>query len=209
MPTARLGVRHAPLVLPCWRDLDPEGSFMAGLLDKPIPSGVAHHLVYTYRREGDAARGRGNDGVVPLASQLPDAARAQAAGVHGFRSGHVEVLRDANALGHVASLIGSVKTPYPDGHLRFLDLGGFDVALGPGYGPYEVLAVRVYGHYLRALANHELRPTMPFEDHFVEVMDGRAAPQYPAEVAWLKFRSEHPELARFAPEVRPAEAGTP
>lgn len=86
---AARGVKHAPVVMPVWRSLAPEGEFMRSLFARPLPADVPHLLAFAYRN--DNGRGSG-DGVVALASQLRGEAQAQASALFGVDADHLGIL---------------------------------------------------------------------------------------------------------------------
>jgi hypothetical protein len=47
-PDAVLGVNNAPMVMPSWHDLNPDGQFIRKLFRKPLPASVQHQLLYAY-----------------------------------------------------------------------------------------------------------------------------------------------------------------
>jgi pimeloyl-ACP methyl ester carboxylesterase len=189
-PAARRGAANAPIVPPAWRDLDPDGPFIGGLFRRPLPSATEHQLIYAYRNRDDIARG--SDGVVPLERQLPAAAMNGATRVQGFKAEHTAILTDRTAVDAITALIARVQSPLPADHLNLLRAGGFGVTLGDDYTARERFLLGTYGRYLRALANGALEPLYPEQRHFIEVMQGRAAPANDAESGWLKFRADHP-----------------
>lgn len=89
---AQMGVDHAPVVMPVWRSMSPEGAFLTGLFAAPLPPHVRHHMVFGYRNAG-VGRASG-DGTVPLQSQLRLEAQAQASSVLGLDADHVGILSD-------------------------------------------------------------------------------------------------------------------
>lgn len=193
-PATKLGLQRAPMVVPAWRHLDPQGGFVTGLFRKPLPSGAAHQLIYAYRDTDDLSRG--SDGTVSLISQLPPAARAQAADTVGFQGDHMSVLADTRVIDQVLNYIESVRNPLPADHLRYAMAGGFDVPLGAGYSEIERYVIRTYGLYYRALATGRVVAVDSEQMRFVQAARGEVAPEKPHEFAWLKFKTDYPTLAK-------------
>jgi len=190
--SARSAVEHAPLVLPAWRDLSPTATFIQQLFRKPLPASVKQYLIYSYRNKG----GRGDsDGIVPVYSQLAMTAKGKIAGQYGFQATHTGILQDADAVETVIELVARVKNIFPEEHLNYLTRGGFAVPLDSSYTMLEKHMIQSAGLYLRALATGDLKP-MPFNSHFLAVIQGSDTPVNPAETAWLKFRKDFPDLAR-------------
>lgn len=90
MASAAAGVEAAPVVVPSWRDLVPDGEFITALYDRALPDGTAYHLAFAYLAEG------ATDGTVAIQSQLRQAAQREAMRVRGFETSHVGVLDDAD-----------------------------------------------------------------------------------------------------------------
>ena len=185
---------HAPVTLPSWRDLDSGGRFVRGLHRRPLPPGLVYHLYYTYGDDRLVRLGANSDGVVPLSSQLAPAAQNEAAGQFGFDDTHTGVLRNPEAVARVVGAIETVRSTFPEDHLREFDKGGFPVEAGPDFAPLEAFLLRRYGHWMAALAAGRIQPCHPEQVKFVEACRGRARPTSPAAAAWLKFVRLHPEL---------------
>ena len=192
-PAARTGVARAPFVPDAWRGLDPQGTFVHDLFRNPLPDGTTHHLIYTYRNSPSVARG--TDGVVPLSSQLAADARIEAAQIHGFKSGHTQVLHDPEPTARILDLVHGVRSNIPAEQLRLFEKGGFDVPLGTDYSELEKYVIRNLGLVLRALVNGEVRAAYPVQDQFIKAARGETAASNYVETAWLRFRAEYPELA--------------
>jgi pimeloyl-ACP methyl ester carboxylesterase len=197
-PAAKTGVEKAPMVVPAWRDLDPGSAFVSELFRVPLSRATSHHLFYTYLGTEDPQDKRAGDGVVPLSSQLSAPAKAQAAAQHGFRSRHTEILSEPAALERILGLIGGVKGPLPEEHLRHLFMGGFDVSLDGAYSEREKFILRSYGRYLRAIATGVLDPVHPSQRSFIDAARGAAPPGEEIAAAWVKFMKQYPGLARAA-----------
>jgi hypothetical protein len=194
-PSAKIGVERAPLVLPSWYDLNPEGELIHNLYEKPLPECLEHHLIYAYR---DSLRGKpreDSDGVVPVSSQLHPPALEQSTHVYGYTQGHFAILSDDQVIDQVLELIERVKAPYPKAHMEFFVKGGFDTPLPSRYTAKEQYVIRTLGRYLQALSRGWLKPINKYEEHFVSAMEGRARATTFFETGWLKFESDFPHLA--------------
>jgi len=85
------GVKYAPAVVPSWRDMVPDSTFLAHLYSRPLPPEVPHYLLFSYSgRSG--MMDENNDGAVTLESQLDYRAQRMAQELYGFDENHVEVL---------------------------------------------------------------------------------------------------------------------
>ncbi|RZJ09031.1 MAG: hypothetical protein EOP39_12400 [Rubrivivax sp.] len=104
-PYASVGVKHSPAVVPSWRDMQPEGPFMAQLFARPLPPGVQHYLLFGYHGGPGVLRPANNDGTVLLSSQLRAAAQAQARLVYGFDDDHAGILASPQALTQLRAIL--------------------------------------------------------------------------------------------------------
>ena len=91
-PSADLGVKASPAVVPSWRDMQPDGPFMQTLFARPLPPQLAHVLFFGHRGGYSLLRPN-HDGTVTLASQLRPPAQAEANLVLGFDEDHDSILR--------------------------------------------------------------------------------------------------------------------
>lgn len=96
MPSAAAGVALSPIVVPAWRDLDPNSAFIRDLHDAAWPEHVPWWLVFTY------LPGEDSDGVVPIDHQLSPRLQDQAGAVFGVEASHVGVLSDPVLLERLA-----------------------------------------------------------------------------------------------------------
>lgn len=188
-PAAASGT-HAPVVIPSWRDLAPDSAFIRDLHRRPLPTRTEYHLYYTFANTGTIKLGENSDGVVPLSSQCRASAQNEAKEQFGFNDTHSNVVHNPEAIRRIVQTIETVKSPFPDDHLRVLDAGGYPVPAGDGYTPIEAWCLRTMGRYMDALVAGELKPIHPLQEHFVSACRGECAPNVPAEHAWLKYNRE-------------------
>lgn len=121
-PTAALGVKHAPAVVPSWHDMAPGGGFMRALFARPLPAGVDYYLLFGHRGGYSLLRPN-HDGTVTLASQLRQAAQAEARMIYGFDEDHVGILSSPQVVAQVQALLdshsaGPLSAPPAGGQLR-------------------------------------------------------------------------------------------
>ena len=191
LSSAQAGVEHAPLVLPAWRDLSPEGSFIRSLFRHSLPVPTSHYLIYAYLESDDRL---GSDGVVPVQSQIPGSVLGMISGKYGFESGHAEILQNPAVIQKLQDLLSGIESPFPEEYMYYFHQGGFDVPLDDTYSDLEKRMIRHFGKYLRALANGQLEP-IPLNEDFVAVVQGRSKPTTYVDTAWLKFKKDYPTLA--------------
>jgi hypothetical protein len=89
--SAETGVQHSPAVVPSWVDMQPGGRFVQSLFARPLPGHLTYYLFFGHKGGYSMLRPN-NDGTVTLASQLRDAAQAEAKMVFGFDEDHVGIL---------------------------------------------------------------------------------------------------------------------
>ena len=191
-PAAASSEKNAPLVLPSWRDLNPDGRFIRELYLKPLPASVDYQLLFAYADPGTIKLGENSDGVVPLSSQLYPPAQQEASKQFGFNSSHTSVLKDGGAIQHVIKSIEKVKNPLPESHIKIYITGGYDVDLDDKYSDLEKYIIRTISKYLAALSIGKIDAVDKIQTHFVEVSQGKANALTFVEAAWLKFVKDHP-----------------
>jgi pimeloyl-ACP methyl ester carboxylesterase len=196
-PDAALGVKNAPMVMPSWRDLNPDGQFIRKLFRKPLPASVQHQLLYAYANPDTFKPDENSDGVVPLYSQLHPVAQKQSSRNIGFNSSHTDIKKDTAPIDHIIKSIQSVKGFYPESHVQVMMLGGYDVELGDRYNDREKYIIKVLGKYMSALSKGKLVPVNSFQRHFIKVSQGKAKASHFAEKAWLKFVKEYPRIIKI------------
>jgi pimeloyl-ACP methyl ester carboxylesterase len=188
--------RRAPVVIPSWRDLDPASRFIRDLHRRPLPAETEYHLFYTLGEKPGAEGVSGDDGVVPLESQLTDASRREAAELVGVAASHVGILHDGAMRTRLDALLARVKSPFPEDHLRELRRGGYAVTPGADYTPLEAHLVRTIGHYMDALVEGRLQPIHPVQVEFIAAARGERPAKNPAEKAWQKLNRDQPGRGR-------------
>lgn len=191
---AASGEKHGLIVLPSWRDLNPQNSFIKKLYRKPLPDFVHHELIHAYQNPGAIKIGENSDGVVALTSQLHPPAQRQASGQFGFDNTHTDVLESEEVGLHIQARMDIVKNAFPPAQLELLRQGGFDVELGDEYNPLTQYSIHHYGKYLMALGDGKLTTFHPEEERFIAVVRGEEKPRDDAERDWLKFLEEYPEF---------------
>lgn len=182
----------APVVIPSWRDLDPDGAFVRNLYRRPLPPALVYHLFYTYGDPRNVKLGANSDGVIALESQLRPAAQNEAHESRGFNTSHTGVLHDPDAIAHVIRAIEATKSPFPEDHLRAFDQGGYDLPPGGEFTPLEAFLIRNLGHYMDAMISGRIHPIHPDQQKFIDQCTGKSRADLPAATAWLKFSRLRP-----------------
>lgn len=194
-PSAKIAAK-ALVIIPSWRDIDPESAFMRRLRRKALPDKLEYRLIYAYRNSNPIKLGDNSDGTVPLSSQLCVEAQNEATGQYGFNDNHTGILNNPDAIQRILKIISEVRPPYPEEHLRELVKGGYAVDLGKDYSPMEKHFIHTIGFYMAALASGAIEP-MPGQLHFVQASRGEKTPENEAETAWIKFTRQYPDRSSF------------
>lgn len=195
-PAAASGEKHGLIVLPSWRDVNPENRFIKELFRKPLPETVEHQLLYAYDNPATLKISKNSDGVVPLSSQLRLEAQQQASGQLGFASSHTGILENEEMIGHIFKRMDRVKNFYPETHLEVLRRGGYDVKLSDDYSPISQYVIHSVGRYWMAVSTGTLKPFFPEQERFLRVIKGAESPKYQVVEDWLRFLKEYPEYVR-------------
>lgn len=201
-PSAR-NIAKAPLVIPSWRDLNPDSSFIKNLHRRPLPRDLSYHLFYSYGDDHTVKIGEASDGVVPLSSQLTPAAQAEATAQFGFNATHTGVLKDPAAIQRVLAAISAVQSPIPADHIREMQRGGYDLPLGKDFTSREAYYVRNLGYYLDALVEGRLQPFDPSQVHFIQACRGEKRPTDEVEFAWRKLNEKFPQRKAVSAQLGP------
>jgi uncharacterized protein YifE (UPF0438 family)/uncharacterized alpha/beta hydrolase family protein len=175
------------MILPSWRDLNPDNEFIRQLYRKPLPDNVTHYLFYAFSNEDSIKLGDNSDGVVPLSSQLRAQAQQQSSRQIGLNVTHTGILTDPAAIAAVLETLSEVKTGFPDDHMRYFFQGGYDVEIGSVYTAHDQYYLRTYGRYMEALAKGEIEPIGLWQEELVPMLRGEAKPEFEPAKAWRKF----------------------
>lgn len=105
-PSADLGVRHSPAVVPSWRDMQPDGEFMRALFERRLPAHV-QQVLYFGHKGGYSLMRPNTDGTVTLASQLRMPAQAEAKLVVGFDEDHASILTSPQMAAQLSALLAA------------------------------------------------------------------------------------------------------
>lgn len=112
-PSAELGVKYSPGVVPSWIDMQPQGNYMQSLFKRKLPSSIDYYLLFGFKGGSNLLRPN-NDGVVNLASTLRSAAQAEAKQVYGFDEDHVSILTSNQVVTQLETILDSAKGERPD-----------------------------------------------------------------------------------------------
>ncbi|WP_416308699.1 esterase/lipase family protein [Neptunicella sp. SCSIO 80796] len=190
---AAAGEKHGLLVLPAWRDLNPDNRFIQQLYRQPLPEFVNHQLFYAYRNSNILKLGENSDGVVSLSSQLHPEAQKQANRTFGFDSGHVDILSNEKMTILLLDLIGSVHGIFSEQSMAALVDGGFEIQLSDNYSPTTRHLIHYAGKYLTMLVYGLIEP-MQSQKHFILAAQGEVQATTDLEKEFIMFMQEYPAL---------------
>lgn len=191
-PSARIG-GNAPLVLPAWRDISPDSTFIHHLYRRPLPESVGYHLFYAYGNDSSVKIGENSDGVVPMSSQLAPQAQNEATRQYGINDTHIGILKNRDLISQLLNIVYEVKPAYSPALLAELIKGGYTVELSEDSSAMEKYFIRYYAYFFEALTSGKVAPENPPLEHFVKACRGEVPATTPAETAWIKYRKEHRE----------------
>jgi len=104
IPGANAGVTYSPIVVPAWRDVASESEFIKTLSAWKWPKEIPYHLVFSYET------GEGNDGVVPLESQIPLGLQSESTRMYGFNSSHRDLLHEDQFITQLNKILAETLT---------------------------------------------------------------------------------------------------
>jgi len=108
---ARMGSETAPVVVPVWRDIAADSTFLRDLMKRPFPGTLPYYLYFSYLDETKFKLGESSDGSVILRSQLADPMQAAATKVIGFNATHIGILNSEPARASFLRLLDSASPP--------------------------------------------------------------------------------------------------
>lgn len=190
---AATGEAHGPLVLPAWRDLNPQSQFIQELYRKPLHDSLSYHLLYAYKDSRTVKLGESSDGVVALSSQLHPPAQQQSDQQFGFNSSHTGILANEAMIEYVSGAMREVQNIYPEPHLNLMAKGGYELEQNNDYSALTQFYIQTLGRYLLAMARREIEPINPTQAHFLEVVLGQSEAHTREEselLAWMRSLGE-------------------
>lgn len=191
---AALGEKHGFIVLPAWRDLNPNNSFIKELYRTTLPSFVNYQLLYAFNNSSTVKFGANSDGVVTLSSQLRTEAQVEADEQFGFNDTHAGILENRDAINQIIKEIEKIKGPFPETHLQILFTGGYDLPIDPSIDALSHYIIRSTGKYLQALITKEITPIHQEQIEFIGAATGKRKPSTDLEKAWQVFIQKYPKL---------------
>ncbi|MEC5396967.1 PGAP1-like alpha/beta domain-containing protein [Uliginosibacterium sp. H1] len=134
---AESGVRNSPAAVPSWYDMRPEGPFLQGLFQRPLPDNTRYYLFFGHQGSPGLFRPN-NDGAVTLESQLRTSAQDEARMTFGFNEDHTSILRSAAVFERYAAVLKNATGAQQDGNQGNVQVTLLDAA-GTPFVPAEAL----------------------------------------------------------------------
>ncbi len=103
---AEYGVRQSPGVIPCWRDMQPEGSFIQGLYRTKLPNTVDFYMFFGHRGNRNPFRSN-NDNTITMASLLDRRAQVEAKMNYAFDEDHTSIIYSREVLDQFNAVLDS------------------------------------------------------------------------------------------------------
>ncbi len=186
-PAASMLDNVSGMVMPSWRNINPDSDFIQDLYRRPLPKNIEHHLYYAFDNNNTIKIGENSDGVVPLSSQLYYSAQQQAVYQFGFDATHTSILIEDDAVKKVMSDIESVKSKIPQDHMNEILKEGFVPSSPDSFLDRDLFYLKTYGCYMEALVSGRLQPIGPVQRIAVSMMKGDIPAAYDFATTWKKF----------------------
>ena len=94
-PGTTAGVKHSPVIIPCWYDMVPGSPYLKAMGQTPIPSKTNYYLLFGYRGKSALLTEGNTDGTLPLSSMLDLHMQQNAVRVIGFNETHTSILKNS------------------------------------------------------------------------------------------------------------------
>ena len=108
---AGFGARHAPLVIPSWKDLAPRSDFLRSIFQQSLPRAVKYYLFFGYKGIGIPFT-RHSDGSVTIKSALHSQAQREAIKIYGFDEDHAGMLMSKKVLQQFNEILTELDSPH-------------------------------------------------------------------------------------------------
>ncbi len=106
---AELGVKRSPVVIPSWRDMQPQSNFIQSLYRKKLPEQTRFYLFYGHRGNRNPFS-TNNDGTIALTSLLDHRPQSEAWMNYAFNEDHVSILTSKEVFEQYASILDKFGT---------------------------------------------------------------------------------------------------
>jgi pimeloyl-ACP methyl ester carboxylesterase len=106
---AKTGVEKSPVVIPSWKDMEPDSEFIKQNFTVKIPPSIHYYLFFGHKGGGSLFR-QNNDNTVTLESMLDLRAQADALKVTGLNEDHVSILSSPEMMAQFKAVLARTET---------------------------------------------------------------------------------------------------
>jgi len=101
---AEYGVQQSPVVIPSWRDMQPEGDFIKSLYRKKMPKSISFYMFCGYKGDRNPF-GSNNDGTIALSSLLDYRPQSEAKMNYSFNEDHASIVFSKEVLSQYNTIL--------------------------------------------------------------------------------------------------------
>lgn len=98
---AAVGVKRAPVVVPSWRDIEPESEFLEEIFEDRLLGDIDHMLLYGYKATKSRTLPAENDGTLSVKSMTDEKAVKDAVKVQKYHDDHMSILSNRDVIKEV------------------------------------------------------------------------------------------------------------
>ncbi len=117
---AGFGVKQSPVVIPSWKDLQPEGAFLNTIYRDDMSVSIDFYIFFGHKGNRNPLRSN-NDGIISLASLLDLRPQAEAKKIFGFNEDHDSILSSKEVLLKYNAILDTMKAKSKSDHLAFME----------------------------------------------------------------------------------------
>lgn len=101
---AEYGVQQSPVVIPSWRDMQPEGDFIQSLYRKKMPENISFYMFCGYKGNRNPFR-TNNDGTIALSSLMDYRPQSEAKMNYSFNADHDSIISSKEVLSQYNAIL--------------------------------------------------------------------------------------------------------
>lgn len=139
---AEYGVQQSPVVIPSWRDMQPEGDFIKSLYRKKMPESISFYMFCGYKGNRNPF-GSNNDGTIALSSLLDYRPQSEAKMNYSFNEDHASIVFSKEVL----SLYNTILDKFDEKQSVLLHRSGGYIKVHFAYN-YEFEGVRPQSQFV-------------------------------------------------------------
>ncbi len=120
--SAEKGVKHSPVIVPSWRELQPNGPFIKALFQKQLPKNIEYYMLFGHKL-GKRKMRYNNDGTIALASILDNRSQSEAKMIYGFEEDHTSILKSNDMFTRYNMILDNYYNDTPASNVGMLQIG--------------------------------------------------------------------------------------